>query len=94
MIIRSSQHITYTPTDETTREKDILKLISSKDITMISSITTIRRDSVKQTKCEQVSDFLVITAPPTKALENPSYNNSALSVNTGKTRVELRYYKK
>ena len=51
MMIRASQHIIYTPPDETTRVKRLLKYIVSNDMSIITAITTIKADY------DKLSDF-------------------------------------
>ena len=83
-----------TPLDEITRVKMLLKSIISKDIIIISSITVIRENTSKLSNFDEMSDFLIITAPLPNAIENSSQNISAINVNTGKTGIEIRYFKR
>ena len=63
MIMRASQHITYTPPDEITRFKRLLKYIVSSDMSIIAVITAIKADHTKLTDFDEASDFLVICPP-------------------------------
>ena len=94
MMMRASQHITYTPQDETTRVKRLLKSIVSNDMNIFAAITTIKADNINLTDFDEVREFIVITAPPHRNLETGSQNVCAFSTNTGRTEVELRYYKR
>ena len=51
MMMRASRYITYTPPDETTRVKRLLKYIVSNDMSIITAITTIKADY------DKLSDF-------------------------------------
>ena len=61
MMMRDSQHITYTSLDETTRVKRLLKSIVSNNMTIIAAITQL-----------EASDFLVTASRPSKNLETGS----------------------
>ena len=94
MMMRASQHITYTPPDKTTRVKRLLKSIVNNNMNIITAITAIRADNTKLTNFDEASDFFVTTAPPPKNLETGSYNISAFTTNIGRIGVELRYRKR
>ena len=94
MMMRASQHITYTPPDETTRVKRLLKSIISSDMTIIAAITAIKANNAKFTDYDEASDFLVTTSPPPKNLETGSHNVSTFTTNTERTGVESRYHKR
>ena len=94
MMIRALQHITYTPPDETTRVKRLLKSIVSNAMTIIATITAIRADNTKLMDFDEASDFLVTTSLPSKNLETDFHNISAFTINPGRTGVELRYQKR
>ena len=94
MMIRASQHIIYSPPDEATRVKRLIKSIVSSDMTVIAAITAIKADKARRTDFDEASDFLVTIAPHQKNLETGSHNVSAFTTNTGRTGVELRYHKR
>ena len=94
MMIRASQHIIYSPPDEATRVKRLIKSIVSSDMTVIAAITAIKVDKARRTDFDEASDFLVTIAPHQKNLETGSHNVSAFTTNTGRTGVELRYHKR
>ena len=94
MMMRALQHVTYTPSDETTRVKHLLKSIVSNAMTIIAAITAIIADNTKLTDFDESSDILVTTSPPSKNLDTDFHNISAFTTNTGRTGVELRYHKR
>ena len=94
MTIRASYHIIYTPSNENTRFKRILKSTVSNGMTIIASVTAIRADNNKLADFDKASDFLITTAPPPQNIEAGSHNVSAFTTNTVRTGVELRYYKR
>ena len=94
MMIRASYHIIYAPSDETTRFKRILKSTVSNGMTIIASVTAIRADNNKLADFDEASNFLVTTSPSPQNLEAGSHNVSTFTTNTGRTGVELRYYKR
>ena len=94
MMMHTSQHIAYTPPDETTRVKHLLKSIESNDTTIIAAITAIKADSTKLTDFDEASNFLVTTLPPPKNFETGFHNVSTFTTNTGRIGVELRYHKR
>ena len=61
--MRASRYITYTPPDETTRVKFLLKSIVSSDMSIITAITAIKADYAKFTDFDEAINFLVIMAP-------------------------------
>ena len=95
MMIRDSQHIIYSPPDEATRVKRLIKSIVSNDMTVIAAITAIKADKLaRRTDFDEASDFLVTIALHQKNLEIGSHNVSAFTTNTGRIGVELRYHKR
>ena len=92
--MRASQHIIYTPPDEATRVKRLIKSIVSSDMTVITAITAIKADKARRNDFDEASDFLVTISPYQKNLETESHNISALTTNTGRSGVKLRYYKR
>ena len=88
--MRASQHITYTPPDETTRVKRLLKSIVSSDMSIIAAITAIIADYAKLTDFDEASDFLIMMVHFQKNQETGSHNVSTFTTNTGRTGVELR----
>ena len=94
MMMRASQHIIYTPPDDTTRVKRLTKSIVSSDMTTIAAIMANKADKARRTDFDDANDFLVTIAPHQKNLETGSHNVSVFTTNTGRIGVELRYHKR
>ena len=105
---RASEHIAFTPPDETTRVRHLMTSIQTPDPTIISAKTNIHADPTKKNDFEQAADFLLQVAP-TPNTTGTNHRISALKhgkrkngkggrrgeIKTGpKTGVELRYYKR
>ena len=58
MMICASQHIIYSPPDETTRVKRLIKSIVSSDMSVIAAIMAIKADKLRPTDFDEASDFL------------------------------------
>ncbi len=102
-MVRASQFVAYAPPNGHTRVSRLLKSIECNDPSIAAAKTTILANTVKRDDFEQAADFLLLAAP-TK--HNQPTNNHRVSmvetgsvkrkgkVQTGKTGVEFRYYKK
>ena len=104
---RASQHITFTPSNETTRVRHLINSIQTPDPTIISAKTNILADPIKKNDFVQAVDFLLQVAPTPKttatnhrisALKHGNRNGKGGKrgkIKTGpKTGVELRCYKR
>ena len=61
-MVRAEYHIGYQPPNEYTRVQRLIKSIESIDISIVSAITTILRDTVKRVNFEQAAYFLLLAA--------------------------------
>ena len=96
---RASTHIAYQPPNDSTRVRRLLNSIQCNDQSIVSAKTTVLADATKMNNFEEACDFLLLTAPSSKATGNNSHRISALknkrrsNREVGSTGVENRYYK-
>ena len=96
---RASHNITYAPPNETSRVCWMLSSIQTNDATILSAKTTIQADPTKKDDFEEAADFLLITAPDSKAGNHNKLQRISATklgkIHTGpKTGVEIRFYKR
>ena len=101
---RAAEFVTYELPNEHTRVSRLIKSITSKDPSIVASITHIQGDDERRNDFEKAADFMLLNAPTPKDMQE-SHRVSALGTVTttgkgsgdktiGKTGIELRYYKR
>ena len=91
-MIRAKQFIAVQTPNEYTRVGRLIKSITSRDPAIVAAITHIHGNNAMRQDFETASDFMLLTAPPTKTNE-PNHRISATTTDASKDNdVEVRYY--
>lgn len=75
---QASQHIAYSPPNETSRVRYLLNSIQTNDTTICSAKTPVMADVVKKNDFEEAADFIMITALVPKFYNDRNDRISAL----------------
>ena len=102
-MVRASEHVTYEVPNGHTRVGRLTKSITSKDPSIVSSITHINGNTTQRDDFEEAADFLLLNAPNYGGMVERSHRISGTrsrrgkdknKEGTGSTGVEFRYHSK